>query len=141
MEDTEVEAMDLNKLVSEYVSVQAGLVAQLIAEHPEITSAKNLLTAPASGRLDYLGSQWDFKKHGDGYRFSRAESEIVVDVHRLFREFPYGIDAWRLGTYLESLGYSDLNERHLSEKLFEMSKCGLIKAVSGEKDLYTSIVA
>ena len=103
--------IDLN-LVTRYVRLQEGLLAELSLSMPEEPS-RNLR---GKGALTYDGGEWFWGRHGAGIRF-RSPEGIVVDAHDYFfcseagqPNYTFGpgsFDLLRLRWFLKSIGEED----------------------------------
>src|SRR5687768_6373716 len=91
------------QVIQEMVGAQRTLLSAFFDQFHHLRDHEALLDYPRSGQVRALGSIWSFRKHGMGVRFEDEESGRVIDVHAGLRNGSF-FDAWRLGTYLRSVG-------------------------------------
>lgn len=89
-------------ILRDYVSLQASVLEALESAHgPLDTNAHSQV--PRSGTVTTSTGEWTFQRHGGGVSFKRSADGCTIDVHTRPLE-PTMFDAWRLRTYLGSLG-------------------------------------
>lgn len=117
-----------NNVVSEvkrYVAIQSALIGKLceICGMPD----KFLINIPERGVVQLGDDEWKFNKHGLGIRFV-DQNGVVVDAHSSLDD-PSHVDAWRVSTYLTSIGWNsfvfdgqiyETNERDVARLLSEI---------------------
>ena len=96
---------------------------------PGLTDRRLLLDHPAEGKIALSDGEWSFVKHGAGLRFRRQGEGVQPEVDLCDRPYePTVFDAWRLETYLLSIGVKTPREDLLDE-LVELEGAGFIKQV------------
>lgn len=114
-----------------YIELQSLLLATFKQAFPGVSDWEYLLDAPKTGKLQADGDTWVFRKHGRGIHFENQDG-VVVDAHQHVSD-EYGIDAWRVLVYIESLGESlseSLGERALQEAFDELLGHGVLSMIN-----------
>jgi len=92
----------LVELVASYVALQRALVETLKRNFP-VDLHDYPWKWPQSGVIEVDNQRWRFSRHGAGYTFRDESTGRSVNAHE-YLDTPSVFDAFRLETYLESLG-------------------------------------
>lgn len=121
--------------IRRYVELQRSLVDAFKQAYPDVTDWEFLLDAPRRGEVVARNEIWRFQRHGAGLSFQHADG-VTVDPHRHV-SIPEGFDAWRLLTYIESVGGSPryATEDQLESVLEALKIAGALVSVA-DAELY-----
>lgn len=112
------EALIIVELITNFVNIQAQLIAIFLDLYTYISSCTSLFESPSSGSFFGLNEEWHFQRHGIGVCFTNAKSEVIIDAHRGMLTFPRAFDPWRLSEYFESINLENIS--YLS-KIYNLS--------------------
>lgn len=119
-------------IIEKYLNTQHLLISRMQEIYGKFDQF--LFSIPNSGSIALSGSSWNFQKHGVGIRFIDSAG-IAVDAHCAIGN-PNAFDAWRISTYLLSLGLESIcfksneymvNNGQIETILLDMLEMGLIK--------------
>jgi len=141
--------MEAGRVVAEFARLQGALIGALLQLHP--SAAPSIpLNLPRTGALIIGGDSWMWHQHGAGLEFVSAHG-VCVDAHTAMLDHPDGVDAWRLSTYLLSLGATMLmyeservdagEEREIERVLEMMEHDGLLRRVGARTRLFEPVGA
>ena len=88
--------------IQEFVRLQKSLLELLGAGRGNVPLSLYVGTLPPIGSVQLGTETWTYVRHGGGVSF-KDSSGRVIDAHRMIDE-PEAFDAWRLRTYVGSLG-------------------------------------
>ena len=112
-------------MLLDFSELQKKLLSNFLMLYPDAVTSF-LLTVPRRGELDVEGNIWKFLKHGAGCRFESTTRGDVVDAHKLYKDIPSPIDAWRVLQYVESTGTPCPRERDVKARLVELERQGFL---------------
>ena len=87
----------------EYVKLQRDLVGATNSQYGDDQRGFSTDEVTKTGEVEASGTTWRFQRHGSGIIFTNAETGVKVDVDEWSVDSGC-FDAWRLRTYLGSLG-------------------------------------
>ncbi|MBF2016002.1 MAG: hypothetical protein IGS23_12515 [Rivularia sp. T60_A2020_040] len=102
-----IKSAEAIQIISEFVELQNNLILAFRQIYPNVSKSFSV-NCPRQGLLSLEGEKWTFDKHGVGVYFQSEKSDIIVDIHAGFVDYPQAFDAWRLVQYFESKGVEQI---------------------------------
>ncbi|MEA5598703.1 DUF6896 domain-containing protein [Rivularia sp. UHCC 0363] len=102
-----IKSAEAVQIISEFAQIQNDLICAFRQIYPNVSKSFSV-NCPRQGLLSLQGEKWTFDKHGVGVYFQSENSDIIVDVHAGFVDYPQAFDAWRLVQYFESKGIEQI---------------------------------
>lgn len=102
-----IKSAEAIQIISEFVELQNNLILAFRQIYPNVSKSFSV-NCPRQGLLSLEGEKWMFNKHGVGVYFQSENSDIIVDIHAGFVDYPQGFDSWRLVQYFESKGVEQI---------------------------------
>ena len=100
--------VQLLEAIHRFLDLQESLRSAFFEQYPELRSRVSIVFAPKRGEIG-KGGEWAFQRHGTGMAFRELARGTIVDVPS-FEEEPLTFDAFRLVTFLESIGVATVED-------------------------------